>query len=102
MNLFDFHKTILQSSTDTLKKLSVFNPLTIHKKGARFKALFALALVCFFWGTTWIASREGVKHMPAFQLAGIRQFLGGSVYVIFFITKGRAFPRGAEWWPIIV
>ena len=40
--------------------------------------------------------------MPAFQLAGIRQFLGGSVYVIFFMSKGRAFPRGSEWGPIIV
>jgi drug/metabolite transporter (DMT)-like permease len=40
--------------------------------------------------------------MPAFQMAGIRQFIGGSVYVIFFMSKGRAFPRGGEWWPIIV
>ena len=77
MNLFDFHKSIVQSSADSLRKLSVFNPLTIHKKGTRAKAIFALALVCFFWGTTWIASKEGVRHMPALQMAGIRQLLGG-------------------------
>jgi len=57
MNLFDFHKTILQSSADTLKKLSVFNPLTIRKKGTRAKAIFALALVCILWATPRIASK---------------------------------------------
>jgi drug/metabolite transporter (DMT)-like permease len=102
MNLFDFHKTIVQSSADSLKKLSVFNPLTIHKKGARAKAIFALALVCFFWGTTWIASKEGVTYMPALQLAGIRQFIAGLLYVGFFIYKKAPFPKGKEWIPILV
>jgi drug/metabolite transporter (DMT)-like permease len=66
------------------------------------KALFALSLVCFFWGTTWIASRQGVQHMPAIQLAGIRQFLGGVLYVAYFLSKGRALPRGREWGPVLV
>lgn len=74
----------------------------MRKRGRKAKALFALALVCFFWGTTWIASRQGVMHMPAIQLAGIRQLLGGIVYVIFFLIKGRAFPRGREWGPILI
>lgn len=81
---------------------SSINPVNFNKRNTRFKALFSLGLVCFFWGTTWLASKEGVKHMPAFQLAGIRQFIGGSIYVIFFMSKGRALPRGNEWWPIIV
>lgn len=103
MNIFDFHKTIVQSSADSLKKLSVFNPLTIRKKGTRSKAIFALALVCFFWGTTWIASKEGVKHIPdALQMAAIRQFLGGLCYVSFFLFKGTSLPRGKEWIPILV
>ena len=82
--------------------ISYLNPLTIHRKGRRAKAFFALAMVCFFWGTTWIASREGVQHMPALQLAGMRQLLGGSCYVIFFLAKGAQWPRGKEWGPIIV
>jgi len=40
--------------------------------------------------------------MPALQMAGIRQFLGGICYVIYFLAKGAAWPRGREWWPIIV
>jgi drug/metabolite transporter (DMT)-like permease len=102
MNIFDFHKTILNTSADYLKKLSVFNPLTIRKKGTRAKALFALALVCFFWGTTWIASKEGVKHMPALQLAGIRQLIAGALYVGFFLYKKVPLPKGKEWIPILV
>jgi drug/metabolite transporter (DMT)-like permease len=102
MNLFDFHKTILQSSADTLKKLSVFNPLTIRKKGTRSKAIFCLALVCFFWGTTWIASKEGVRHMPALQLAGIRQLIAGALYVGFFLYKKVPLPKGKEWIPVLV
>ncbi len=102
MNIFDFHKTILQSSTDSLKKLSVFNPLTIHKKGTKSKAIFALALVCILWGTTWLASKEGVKHMPALQLASIRQIIAGLLYVTFFLIKGVKLPKGKEWLPILV
>src|SRR5213083_1762991 len=92
MSLFDINKTLLQTS-DSLRQLSVLNPLTIRKKGTRAKALFALSMVCFLWGTTWLASKQGVKYMPALQLAGIRQFLGGSCYVIFFLIKGFSLPK---------
>src|SRR6185503_11027387 len=102
MNIFDFHKTILQSSADSLKKLSVFNPLTIHKKGARSKAIFALALVCVLWGTTWIASKEGVRRMPALQMASIRQLIAGIIYVVYFLIRGAKLPRGKEWIPVLV
>ncbi|MEO6612644.1 MAG: EamA family transporter [Chitinophagaceae bacterium] len=102
MNLFDFHKTVLQSSADSLKKLAVFNPLTIRKKGTRSKALFALALVCVLWGTTWIASKEGVKRMPALQMASIRQFVAGLLYVGFFLYKKAPLPKGKEWIPILI
>lgn len=102
MSFFDFHKTIIHSSADYLKKLTAYNPLTIHKKGTKAKALFALALVCILWGTTWIASKEGVKHMPALQLAGIRQLIAGSLYVGFFLYKKVPLPKGKEWIPVLI
>ena len=77
-------------------------PAFLQNRGTRFKALLALGMVCFFWGTTWIASKEGVRHMPALQLAGIRQLIGGVLYAVFFIGKGRLLPRGKEWIPILV
>jgi drug/metabolite transporter (DMT)-like permease len=102
MNFFDFHKSILQSSAGSIRKLAILNPLTIRKKGKRAKAVFALVLVCFFWGTTWIASKEGVSHMPALQMAGIRQIIAGFLYVGFFIYRGLPLPKGKEWGPVVV
>ena len=87
----DFISTILSS------------PANLRNRSTKTKAYTALATVCFFWGTTWLASKEGVKHMPAFQLAGIRQFLGGLVYTSFFIIRGKVnWPKGKEWGTIFV
>ena len=102
MSFFDLHRVIIKPAGKSLKRISVLNPLTIHKKGTRTKAFFALALVCFLWGTTWIASKEGVRHMPPLQMAGLRQLLGGLCYVLFFLIKGERWPNIKEWQPIIV
>ena len=56
------------------------------------KAYFALAVTSIVWGTTWVASKMGISHMPAFELASIRQFLGGTLYVSFFLIKGERLP----------
>lgn len=102
MSFFDLHRVIIKPAGKSLKRMSVLNPLTIHKKGTRTKAIFALALVCFLWGTTWIASKEGVRHMPPLQMAGLRQLLGGLCYVVFFLIKGARWPNLKEWQSIIV
>lgn len=64
--------------------------------------ILALCWVSFFWGTTWLASKEGVKHMPALQLAGIRQFIGGFLYVCFFLYKKTPWPKGKQWKAILI
>jgi drug/metabolite transporter (DMT)-like permease len=102
MNFPDFQKFIIQASEQSLKRIAVFNPLTIHKKGVRSKALFCLAIVCFFWGTTWIAAKEGVRYMPALQMAGLRQLMGGLCFIIYFSYTGERWPRGKEWRSIII
>jgi len=56
------------------------------------KAYLALSVTSIVWGTTWVASKMGVSHMPAFELACIRQLLGGSIYVSFFLLKGEGLP----------
>lgn len=101
MSIFDINKTLAQTG-DSIKQLSVLNPLTIHKKGSKAKAVFCLALVCFFWGTTWIASKQGILYMPPLQLAGMRQFLGGMCYVIFFLIRGEKWPNRKQWQTIII
>jgi drug/metabolite transporter (DMT)-like permease len=64
--------------------------------------ILALSCVCLFWGTTWIASKQGVRYMPPLQLAGIRQFIGGVLYVSFFLYKKEAWPKGKQWKTIII
>lgn len=64
--------------------------------------ILALCWVSFFWGTTWLASKEGVKHMPALQLAGIRQFIGGSLYIAFFLFKKTPWPKRKQWKTILI
>ncbi|WEK37271.1 MAG: EamA family transporter [Candidatus Pseudobacter hemicellulosilyticus] len=86
------------SSLLTDKKPSSF----FLNRGTRFKALFALGLVCIFWGTTWIATKQGVLHTPALQVAGLRQFISGLLYIFYFVLKGARWPRGKEWWPVII
>ncbi|TRX36712.1 DMT family transporter [Flavobacterium restrictum] len=64
--------------------------------------ILALCWVSFIWGTTWLASKEGVKHMPALQLAAIRQFIGGALYLGFFWYKKTPWPKGKQWKSILI
>jgi drug/metabolite transporter (DMT)-like permease len=65
--------------------------------GQQKKAYFALMVTSIVWGTTWVASKAGIAHMPAFQLASIRQCLGGSLYILFFIfIKKEGLPTKKE------
>ena len=73
---------------------------TSGNQNHRTKALIALGVVCILWGTTWVASKQGVMHMPALQLAAFRQLIAGSIYLIFFIAIGAPWPRGREWYAI--
>ena len=49
------------------------------------KAYIALGATSIIWGTTWVVSKIGVQKTPALEVAGIRQFIGGSLYVLFFL-----------------
>lgn len=60
------------------------------------KGYIALAIVSFFWGTTYIASRIGVEHMPGIFLSGVRQFSSGVILASFFLLKGYKLPAWNE------
>ncbi len=40
--------------------------------------------------------------MPALQLAGIRQFIGGIIYVSYFLFKKTPWPKGKQWRTILI
>ena len=73
----------------------IINKTPFHRPGG--KPVLALIWVCFFWGTTWISSKEGVKHMPAIQLCMLRQLIGGGLYVLYFLYKRHPWPSWAQW-----
>jgi drug/metabolite transporter (DMT)-like permease len=56
------------------------------------KAYIALLITSLVWGTTWVVSKIGVQKTPAFEVASIRQFSGGILYVCFFLFKGLPLP----------
>lgn len=56
------------------------------------KAYIALALVSFFWGTTYVAARVGAQEIPGLFMAGIRQFVSGLILVAFFLARGYKLP----------
>jgi drug/metabolite transporter (DMT)-like permease len=94
MSVNDFISTVLSSP---------YNPINIRRRSRQTKAYVALAMVCFFWGTTWLASRQGAQHMPPLQLSGMRQFLGGLIYTSFFLIRGNiTWPRRKEWVTIFI
>jgi drug/metabolite transporter (DMT)-like permease len=56
------------------------------------KAYIALALVSFFWGTTYLAARISAGNIPGLYVAGVRQFVSGLILVLWFKGRGVKWP----------
>lgn len=66
------------------------------------KAYLALAVVSFFWGTTYLASRISAHYIPGLFVAGVRQFVSGLLLVAYFKSMGYAWPDKKSWAKIAV
>lgn len=66
------------------------------------KAYAALASVCFFWGTTYLAIRIGVLSMPPFLFAGVRFLIAGGLVSLYFMLKKTPWPSWQEWKHILL
>jgi drug/metabolite transporter (DMT)-like permease len=56
------------------------------------KAYIALAALCFFWGTTYLAIRIGIQTVPLFIFSGFRFVGAGLIMCLYFILRGHALP----------
>ncbi len=56
------------------------------------KAYFAYISVCIFWGTTYLAIKIGVSHVPPFLFGGLRWLAAGFLFLTFLIVKGKKLP----------
>ena len=69
-------------------------------EGTRGMIWAALAAVYFFWGTTYLAIRVGVRTMPPFLMASVRFLIAGAIlYAIAIRTGDRQGdrPRREHW-----
>ncbi len=57
-----------------------------------FKAYLAWASISIIWGTTFLAIRIGVDHLPPMLFAGLRWIIAGTLFFIFLRLKGYSFP----------
>jgi drug/metabolite transporter (DMT)-like permease len=57
------------------------------------RALLAYFLTCTVWGSTYLAIRVGVEHLPPFLFAGVRFLIAGAVLGAFVVV--RDLPRPA-------
>lgn len=67
-----------------------------------YKAYLALIVVCFFWGTTYLAIKIGVQHVPGFSMAGIRNALGGVLTCAYFVVRGTKIPSKEVLWVLFI
>jgi drug/metabolite transporter (DMT)-like permease len=60
------------------------------------KAYAAWIAICIIWGTTYLAIRIGVGHLPPMLFAGLRWLIAGSTLLIYFKIKKQKLPRGKD------
>ena len=61
-----------------------------------FKPYLALAAVCFFWGTTYLAIRMSLESFPPLVLVSARFLTSGGILLLFAAARGLYIPRGRE------
>ena len=66
--------------------------------GLRGKALIAYLLVCTVWGSTYLAIRIGVAHLPPFLFAGVRFLTAGLLLTAIIVPLGIKLPHRARDW----
>jgi drug/metabolite transporter (DMT)-like permease len=58
-----------------------------------FRAYLAWIAICIIWGTTYLAIRVGVEHIPPMLFAGMRWIIAGSIFISVLKLLGKAFPK---------
>jgi drug/metabolite transporter (DMT)-like permease len=61
-------------------------------------AYVALAAVCFFWGTTYLAIRIAIETLPPAFVIFSRFTISGSILLVVARMRGAHIPRGRELW----
>ncbi len=71
-------------------------------KETNFKAYAAWIAICIVWGTTYLAIRVGVGHLPPFLFAGFRWLIAGSIFIVILRFRGIKLPDKKDLKHIII
>ena len=63
--------------------------MTAAERQNRFQVMSAFLLVYFFWGSTYLAIRIAVEHIPPFLLGGTRFLIAGVLMLVYCAFSGR-------------
>ena len=64
--------------------------MTAAERQHRFRVYVAFALVYVFWGSTYLAIRVAVEHIPAALLGGVRFLVAGPLLLVYCALSGRS------------
>jgi drug/metabolite transporter (DMT)-like permease len=65
-----------------------------------YKLIFAVLTVALVWGTTFLAIRVAVETIPAWFVAGIRQFLASVIMFLFLFRERNSNGSAGKVWVI--
>src|SRR5438876_1132959 len=63
--------------------------MTPRERQHRFRIAVSFLLVYFFWGSTYLAIRIAVEHLPAATLGAVRFLIAGVVMLAYCALSGR-------------
>ena len=67
----------------------------------RGRVLAAYLIVAIVWGSTYLAIRVGVAHVPPFLFAGVRFLTAGVLLGAFALWRGERLPRSPRVWALL-
>lgn len=62
------------------------------------KVLVAFACIYFLWGSTFLAIRYAIAHLPPVLMCGLRLSSAGIMLMLIAFARGQKWPTGREWW----
>lgn len=73
-------------------------PEIVRSRAFLLKLLAAFACIYFIWGSTFLAIRIAIEHLPPLLMCGVRLLLAGVMLLVWSGLRRLPWPRGAEWW----
>src|SRR5215472_8439900 len=56
----------------------------------RLRIMISFALVYVFWGSTYLAMRVAVQHIPTYAVGSVRYLISGSLMLLWCVLSGRS------------